>query len=76
MKTLAPWSRTHNKEHLLCAIVLLCKGQDQITERYVAFKYDMLPRLIRKEIINLIEHQQYILKNNHTTLKKPYNCRQ
>ena len=69
MQTLAPWSRTYNKEHLLCDIVLLCKCWDQITETYVASKYDTSPRLFLKAIITLIEHQQYILKNNHNTLK-------
>ena len=30
---------TYNKYHFYDAIVLLCKGRDQITERYVDFKY-------------------------------------
>ena len=46
-----------------------CKSWDQITERNVAYKYYLLPRLIRKEIITQIEHQKDILKNNHTSLK-------
>ena len=50
-KTMAPQPGTYNKDHSRDVIVLLYKGQ--ITERNIAFKYDLLSQVVRKAIVTL-----------------------
>ena len=64
---ISPQPNTYNKDYFCDFIMLLYKGP--VTERFPFSQYQLPYILVRKEMVSIKKHQQYLLNNNLPTFQ-------